>query len=190
LSTTRTFFEQISDHLPDLRRYARALRRQRDQADDLEQDCIERALSKSHFYEEGTNLRAWLFTIMRNIAITQVRREAFRQRSASYYGPHRLGTVEASQDLVVELKESLELTKILSAFERRIVAHMCLHDLGYPETARRNGKPIGTIKSRLSRARQRLRDAVERPDIAGVPAGALARSPSVDRFDDAAQGAA
>jgi len=161
LRPDRTFFEQISQHVPDLRRYARVLRRQRDQADDLEQDCIERALSKSHLYEEGTNLRAWLFTIMRNIAITQMRREAFRQRSALHYGARGSGTVEPSQDLVVELKESIALTNMLTTFERRVVVHMCLDDLGYPETARRTGEPIGTVKSRLSRARKRLRDAAK-----------------------------
>src|SRR5256885_9928009 len=142
MSTDKTFREQISDHLPALRHYARALRRRRDQADDLEQDCIERALSRCHLYEQGTNLRAWLCTIMRNIAITQMRRGAFQERSLSYYGAGWSRTVEARQDRLVELKESIALTKILSAFERRVIKHMCLEDLGYGETARRTGKPV------------------------------------------------
>jgi len=183
LNSARTFIEQISDHVPDLRRYARSLRRQWDQADDLEQDCIERALSKSHLYEEGTNLRAWLITIMRNIAFTQMRREASQQRSALYYGAPRLCTVQANQDLVVELRESIALTRKLPASERRVVAHMCLDDLGYPETSRRTGQAIGTIKSRLSRARRRLRNATKDPGTGRARSGALARRPSVDRGD-------
>jgi RNA polymerase sigma-70 factor (ECF subfamily) len=177
MGTVRTFLEQISGHIPELRRYARTLRRQRDQADDLEQDCIERALGKSHLYQPGTNLRAWLFTIMRNIAITQIRRDAFRRRSTLYYGARSLGIVAASQDVVVELNECLALTKTLTAFERRVVGHMCLDDLSYGETARRIGKPIGTVKSRLSRARQRLRDAVGTP---AIHEGALTPYPAVN----------
>jgi RNA polymerase sigma-70 factor (ECF subfamily) len=165
LSTERDFCEQISAHLPALRRYARTLRRRPDQAEDLEQDCIERALRKSHLFAEGTNLRAWLFTIMRNIAITESRREASQLRSALYYGPHGPGTVRASQDVVVELNETIALSRTLGGFERRVLQHMCLDDLGYDETARRIGRPIGTIKSRLSRARQRLRDAAMNPGI-------------------------
>ena len=163
MGTSPTFLEQITDHVPALRRYARVLRRQQDQAEDLEQDCIERALAKAHLYQPDTNLRAWLFTIMRNLAFTQLRHAAFQQRAMLYYGARTQGTVAASQDLVVELNECIALTKRLSAFERRVVRHMCMDDLSYGETARRTGKPIGTIKSRLSRARQTLRSAVAGP---------------------------
>jgi len=163
LSTERDFRGQISAHLPALRRYARTLRRRPDEAEDLEQDCIERALRKSHLFAEGTNLRAWLFTIMRNIAITESRRVASQQRSTLYYGPHRASVVGARQDLVVELNETIALSQHLTAFERRVLKHMCFDDLGYDETARRIGRPVGTVKSRLSRARQRLRDAATNP---------------------------
>src|SRR5258706_15983467 len=74
---------QIVDHVPALRRYARVLVRTTDQADDLVQDCVERALSRSALYQPDTNLRAWLFTIMRNIAITQTRKEKLRRSYAS-----------------------------------------------------------------------------------------------------------
>src|SRR4051812_43792202 len=85
LSTTPTFCEQVRVHIPKLRAYARVLLRNRDLADDLEQDCLERALAKSHLYEQGTNLRAWLFTIMRNLYITQGRRATVVKRSALNY---------------------------------------------------------------------------------------------------------
>lgn len=180
MNTERPFRDQIGDHLPALRSYARSLRRHRDQADDLEQDCIERALSRSHLFAEGTNLRAWLFTIMRNIFITHGRRDAFRQRSTLHYGARSPGTVQARQDVLVELKESIQLTKMLTVFERRVVEHMCLDDLGYDETSRLTGQPIGTIKSRLSRARQRLRDATARPALGDPTPGTLADYSAVD----------
>ncbi len=175
MNTDRAFSDQITDHIPALRKYARVLRRHQDQADDLTQDCIERALAKSCCYAVGTNLRAWLFTIMRNIFITQLRREAFQQRSKLHYGARSLATVEPRQDVVVELKECIARTSILSAFERRIVRHMCFDDLSYEETARRIGKPIGTIKSRLSRARRTLRASVAQP-----AAGGLAERQTID----------
>jgi RNA polymerase sigma-70 factor (ECF subfamily) len=181
LSSDRNFCDQISDHIPALRRYARSLRQRPDQAEDLEQDCIERALSRSHLYEEGTNLRAWLFTIMRNIAITQARRSASQQRVALYYGPHASGQVGASQDVVVELKETVALCKALTTFERRVLKHMCFDDLGYDETARRIGKPIGTVKSRLSRARQRMRAAVTASDFDVTSCDADVGRPANDR---------
>ena len=163
MRTDQNFRDEVSEHIPALRHYARALRRLPDQAEDLEQDCLERALSRSHLYEPGTNLRAWLFTIMRNIAITQARREAFQQRALVYYGPPRADSVGARQDDVVELHETIALSRTLTTLERRLLEHMCIDDLGYDETARRIGKPVGTVKSRFSRARQRMRNAVRAP---------------------------
>jgi RNA polymerase sigma-70 factor (ECF subfamily) len=181
LTTDPNFHDQVSEHIPALRRYARTLRRRPDQAEDLEQDCIERALSRPHLFAEGTNLRAWLFTIMRNIAITQLRREASQLRLAQYYGLRGPDEVGASQDVVVELKETIALSGKLATFDRRVLEHMCLDDLGYDETARRTGRPVGTIKSRLSRARQRMRDAVTDLEFDGAAAsGARIRRSAID----------
>lgn len=109
---------------------------------------------------------------MRNIAITQSRREASQLRWALYYGPCGPDQVDASQDVVVELKETIALSRKLTTFDRRVLEHMCLDGLNYDETAQRTGRPVGTIKSRLSRARQRMRDAVMNVEIDGAAAGA------------------
>src|SRR5690242_13625374 len=95
---------QIVDHIPALRRYARVLVRTSDQADDLVQDCVERALSRSNLYQADTNLRAWLFTIMRNIAITQTRKDKLRRSYASERMAMDRRAEAPSQNDVVVLK--------------------------------------------------------------------------------------
>src|SRR5689334_3492940 len=76
--TAQTLGEQMIEHVPALRRYALVLVRTGARADDLVQDTLERALSRAQLYQPDTNLRAWLFTIMRNIAVTQARKNRLR----------------------------------------------------------------------------------------------------------------
>lgn len=149
--------DQIIDHIPALRRYARVLARTVDQADDLVQDCVERALSRSNLYQPDTNLRAWLFTIMRNIAITQTRKEKLRRTYASERLAMDRRSEAPSQGDVVVLKDSLRMMKRLSSGEQQAVRLLGLYDLSYEEAAGMSGLPVGTMKSRLSRGRQRLR---------------------------------
>jgi RNA polymerase sigma-70 factor (ECF subfamily) len=156
---------QMVDHIPALRRYARVLVRTSDQADDLVQDCVERALSRAALYQPDTNLRAWLFTIMRNIAITQTRKEKLRRNyAAERLAMDRRADAPSQADSVV-LKASLRMLGKLSAGERQAVTLLGLYDLSYEEAAGVSGLPIGTMKSRLSRGRQRLRALLD-PDEA------------------------
>jgi RNA polymerase sigma-70 factor (ECF subfamily) len=152
---------QIVEHIPALRRYARVLARTSDQADDLVQDCVERALSRSNLYQPDTNLRAWLFTIMRNIAITQTRKDKLRRSFAAEQMLVEHRAAPASQTEVVALKDSFRLMKSLSAGEKQAVALLGVFDLSYEEAAKASGLPVGTMKSRLSRGRQRLRTLME-----------------------------
>lgn len=152
---------QIIEHVPALRRYARVLARTADQADDLVQDCVERALSRANLYQPDTNLRAWLFTIMRNIAITQTRKEKLRRAYASERIAMDRRAEAPAQSNVVALKESLTLIDALSAGEREAVLLLGVQDMSYEEAAAISGLPIGTMKSRLSRGRQRLRGMID-----------------------------
>jgi len=153
--------DQMVEHVPALRRYARVLVRTSDQADDLVQDCIERALSRSTLYQPDTNLRAWLFTIMRNIAITQTRKEKLRRNyAAERLALDRRADAPSQADVVV-LKDSLRMLGRLSSGERQAVTLLGIHDLSYEEAAGLSGLPIGTMKSRLSRGRQRLRSLLD-----------------------------
>ncbi len=165
--------KQVVEHVPALRRYARVLVRTTDQADDLVQDCVERALSRAALYQPDTNLRAWLFTIMRNIAITQTRKEKLRRTYASERMAMDRRSESPSQTDTMVLKDSLRMMGELSSGEQQAVTLLGLYDLSYEEAATLSGLPIGTMKSRLSRGRQRLRELTET-----VPAAAQAQLPA------------
>lgn len=152
---------QVVEHIPALRRYARVLARTADQADDLVQDCVERALSRASLYQPDTNLRAWLFTIMRNIAITQTRKDKLRRAYASERMAMDRRADVAGQIDVVALKDGLRLMQQLSAGEKQAVTLLGVYDMSYEEAAKLSGLPVGTMKSRLSRGRQRLRTMMD-----------------------------
>jgi RNA polymerase sigma-70 factor (ECF subfamily) len=156
---------QIVEHIPALRRYARVLARTSDRADDLVQDCVERALSRSSLYQPDTNLRAWLFTVMRNIAITQTRKEKLRRTYANERIAMERRSEAPSQMDVVALKDSLRLMETLSDGEKQAVTLLGVHDMSYEEAASQSGMPIGTMKSRLSRGRQRLRTMMDPENV-------------------------
>jgi len=156
--------DQIVDHIPALRRYARVLVRTGDRADDLVQDCVERALSRASLYQPDTNLRAWLFTIMRNIAITQTRKDKLRRSYAAERMAMDRRAEAPSQADVVVLKDSLRMLGRLSRGEQQAVTLLGLYDLSYEEAAGLSGLPVGTMKSRLSRGRQRLRALLDPAD--------------------------
>jgi RNA polymerase sigma-70 factor, ECF subfamily len=162
---------QMIEHIPALRRYARVLERTNDKADDLVQDCIERALSKAALYQPDTNLRAWLFTIMRNIAITQVRKDNLRRTYAIERQAMTPRYEAPSQTDTVALKDTLRLMGALSSGEQQAVSLLAIEDLSYEDAANIAGMPVGTMKSRLSRGRQRLRSLVDPTD----------HSPSIDQ---------
>jgi RNA polymerase sigma-70 factor (ECF subfamily) len=155
----------IVEHMPHLRRYARSLSRSADQADDLVQDCVTRALTKFDLYQRDTNLRAWLFTILRNTAFSQARRARVSQAHAARILSTASMATQPTQLDHIALKESLELVKALPARERQAVVLLSVCDLRYGEAARRAGVKEGTMKSRLSRGRAHLRQLADyQPD--------------------------
>jgi len=163
----QTLGEQMIEHVPALRRYALVLVRTGARADDLVQDTLERGLSRAELYQPETNLRAWLFTIMRNIAITQTRKEKLRRSYASERMAMDRRAEAPSQADVVVLKDSLRMMQELSSGEQQAVTLLGLYDLSYEEAANLSGLPVGTMKSRLSRGRQRLRALLDPAEAAG-----------------------
>lgn len=163
---------QVIEHMTVLRRYARVLVRTSDQADDLVQDTVERALARADLYQPGTNLRAWLFTIMRNICITNARKMKLRRTYAAELMSLERHLSPAAQDDVVMLKESLALVQHLSPGEQQAVTLLGIQDLSYEASAEIAELPVGTMKSRLSRGRQRLRTMIEGATPAGDTATA------------------
>jgi RNA polymerase sigma-70 factor (ECF subfamily) len=140
--------------IPRLRRYARALVGDRAAADDLVQDTLERAWAKLHLFRRGTDLRAWLFTVMHNVHVNQVR--AARPTDALDDEMPELAQRAAQGDalLVRDLERALAA---LPAAQREVLLLVALEDLSYEEAARVLGIPIGTVMSRLARAREKLR---------------------------------
>ncbi|VTU20476.1 Sigma-W factor [Variovorax sp. SRS16] len=148
----------LVDHIPSLRRYARALTGDAWSADDLVQDTLERACSKWRLWIVGTDLRAWLFTLMHNLFASQLRRARPRSTVDVDEVAHELRSVEGHHDQAIDLQRCLLL---LPEDQRAVLLLVALEDLSYAQVAKVLAIPVGTVMSRLSRARVRLQDLME-----------------------------
>ncbi len=155
----------IAQHITRLRRYARALTGDRNAADDLVQDTLERALSRLHLWREGSDLRAWLFTIMHNIYVNQTR-SRMRHLLESLDEPSA-DALQAREPDWAELRDIDDALARLPAEQRAVLLLVGLEQFTYEEAARVLDIPLGTVMSRLSRGRDRLRLV-----LAGVPKAA------------------
>lgn len=149
------FATQAMQYIPRLRRYARALTGDASAADDLVQDALERALVKQSLWREGTDLRAWLFTVMHNVFVNQV-------RSAAVSRTVQLDDSIADQPQPqstdrLEIRDLDAALQALPEEQRAVVLLVGLEQMTYDEAARVLDVPIGTVMSRLSRGRERLR---------------------------------
>jgi RNA polymerase sigma-70 factor (ECF subfamily) len=143
-------------HIPRLRRYARALTGDRGRADDLVQDTLERALKKFHLWQPGSDLRAWLFTIMHNVYVNQVRANSAAVITALDDETVQLA-MRATQSDRLEVRDLQVALLRVPEEQREVLLMVGLEQMTYEETAGVLGIPIGTVMSRLSRARERLR---------------------------------
>ncbi|NMG33535.1 sigma-70 family RNA polymerase sigma factor [Azoarcus sp. TTM-91] len=140
--------------IPRLRRYARALTGDATRADDLVQDTLERALNKWRLWRPG-NLRNWLLTTMHHVFINQLATENRLQYRDAAELPET--PVAPTQGDGLALRDLGRALQALPADQREILLLVGLEDLSYEEAARIVGIPPGTVMSRLSRARGRLR---------------------------------
>jgi RNA polymerase sigma-70 factor, ECF subfamily len=156
------FRSQLTAELPHLRRFSRALVGDAAVADDLVQDCLERALVKSHLYDPARPLRAWLYAVLRNLYISSLRRD------------HRSAVVKSVDDLTggegstpADQEERLSVALIAEALDRlpqqhrEVIVLVALEEMSYRDAAEITGVPIGTVMSRLSRARGSLQQILE-----------------------------
>jgi RNA polymerase sigma-70 factor (ECF subfamily) len=157
---------RIVELIPRLRRYARALVGERAAADDLVQDTLERALNKFHLWKRGTDLRAWLFTVMHNVHVNKARG---RREFAALEGEALDLPARGAQESALEARDLERALAQLPAEQREVLLLVVLEDMSYDEAARALGIPIGTVMSRLSRGRERLRGLME----GTAPAGRL-----------------
>jgi len=150
--------QSLIELIPRLRRYARALVGDRSTADDLVQDTLERAWSKLHLYRHGTDLRAWLFTVMHNVHVNRLR--AARPTDPLEDDMPEL-TQRATQGDALVVRDLERGIAALPLAQREVLLLVALEDLSYDETARALDIPIGTVMSRLARAREKLRTLMQ-----------------------------
>jgi len=155
--------QSIVELIPRLRRYARALAGDRNAADDLVQDTLERAWSKLHLYRRGTDLRAWLFTVMHNVYVNQ-RRAARPGSPLDEEMPELAQPARETEGLV--LRDLDAAIRRLPPDQREVLLLVALEDMSYSEAAGALEVPIGTVMSRLARAREKLRAM-----LSGLPPG-------------------
>ncbi len=156
-STEAEIYRSIEAEIPRLRRYARALTRDVAAADDLVQDCLARALGKLHLWQEGTDLRAWLFTILHNQYVNQVRRAVREGAAVGLSETEPMLTRAPDQGKRLELRDLDRGLARLPEQQRAVVLLVGLEGMRYEEVAELLDIPVGTVRSRLSRGREALR---------------------------------
>jgi RNA polymerase sigma-70 factor (ECF subfamily) len=148
---------RIAAEIPRLRRYARSLTRDVTAADDLVQDCLTRALAKVHLWQEGTDLRAWLFTILHNQYVNQVRRAVREGTAVALSDAEPVLTSAPNQGKRLELRDLERALAKLPEEQRSALLLVGMEGMRYEEVADILAVPVGTIRSRLSRGREALR---------------------------------
>ncbi|ROR34651.1 sigma-70 family RNA polymerase sigma factor [Inmirania thermothiophila] len=150
---------QLVAHIPRLRRYARALVGDPEAADDLVQDTLERALTRLNRFRPGTDLRAWLFTIMHNLYVSALRR--YHRRPLHHAFEEGREGVPGGQEDSLRLDELEAALARLPSAQREVLLLVVLEGMRYEEVAAVLEIPLGTVMSRLYRARERLRRLLE-----------------------------
>jgi RNA polymerase sigma-70 factor (ECF subfamily) len=167
---------QVEPMIPALRRYARGLVRDRETADDIVQDCLERVVM-NWSRRRDDNARSWVFAILHNLAVNRIRQDARRADLVTLeMMPEATASVEAAQDRTLFGQDVLAAIDRLPPDYRSILLLVAVEDLSYAEAATVLDVPVGTIMSRLSRAREQLRNILE-----ANPPGAAATGPFIRR---------
>ncbi len=159
--------------IPALRRYARALLREPAAADDLVQDCLERVISRWHQRREGGDTSAWVFTILHNLAINRLRQRKRRGHVVELGDVH--DAVFAQPALQEEGLRHRDLQQALAALpdeQRSVLLLVTVEQLSYADTARVLDIPLGTVMSRLARARERLSRMMDGQNVVALRAPA------------------
>lgn len=151
------FARLLQNEIPRLRRYARALARDAVRADDLVQSCLVRAIAKEHLWEPGTDLRAWLFTILHNQNVNEVRRSVREGVAVAVEDVAPVLTAAPRAGACLQLRDLERAIRLLPEEQRQVILLVGLEGMRYEEVAAVLDIPIGTVRSRLSRGREMLR---------------------------------
>lgn len=156
-SSQQSFKREMLSALPNLRAFAMSLIRSRDRADDLVQDTIMKAWAKQESYQQGTNMRAWLVTILRNEFYSQIRKSGRELQDTDGTYTAKL-SVAPAQHGSVDLRDFRVALEKLPEDQREAILLIGASGFSYEEAAEICNCPVGTIKSRVSRARLRLQE--------------------------------
>ncbi|MDE1147634.1 MAG: sigma-70 family RNA polymerase sigma factor [Azospirillaceae bacterium] len=171
----KDMMQLVEPLIPPLRRYARALVRDAATADDLVQDCLERAITRWHQRRADGDARTWLFTILHNLAVSHIRQN--RRRGGQVALDDAVAEPALSrpptQEDALRHADLLRALDTLPEDQRAVLLLVSVEDLSYAEAARVLDIPIGTVMSRLARAREKLAQHME-----GEPAGATIHRPN------------
>lgn len=163
--------EEIADHVRSLRRYALVLTRNGDEAEDLVQEALTKALSGARLFAPERDLRVWLFSILHNAHISRLRRKRTAFNAKPYLAQE--DSRPASQLAHMELRQVLDCLEKLPDDQRRAVALVGLESMTYAQAAKVLGVPMGTLMSRLARGREALRRMTDGPAEAEIAASGL-----------------
>jgi len=172
---------RLAQFIPRLRRYARVLAGDAASADDLVQDTLERALEKLHLYRAGTDLRAWLFTMMHNLRVDKLRATGAVEVLGVLGAQMPEREQRAPQDDALLMRDLDRAVARLPEEQRAVLLLVTLEGMSYGEVAGALAIPVGTVMSRLCRARTKLRAALlvqakPRSAEAGLPDRQVRRS--------------
>jgi RNA polymerase sigma-70 factor (ECF subfamily) len=180
MPSTDEFKDGLLDNLPHLRAFARMLARDQVFAEDLVQDTMMQALAKRSQFRPGTNLRGWLTIILRNRFYNEMRRSS-RKSEISVEQLGEIVAVNGNQEVNLEIRDFYRVFGTLPAAQREALALVGASGFSYEEAASIAGCPTGTMKSRVSRARLELGQALN-----GIKAPA-ARQIEVAKFHEASR---
>lgn len=153
---------EIEHEMPHLRSFARYLAKNTSDADDLVQECLVRAIANQHQYQPGTNLRAWLTTILRNAFYNTCRKRKREREALSEQAIAADQKSAPNQEDVIALHEVQSAWTSLSPNHRKVLTMIGIEGMSYQEVAKRTGVSVGTVKSRTSRARHHLSEITAR----------------------------
>jgi RNA polymerase sigma-70 factor (ECF subfamily) len=168
--------DELVKWIPNLRAFALSLTQSAQHSDDLVQDTLVKALSNLDKFEMGTNLRAWLFTILRNSFYNEIRHKKYRQTTTLDEIDPGAIDLRATQEKYIEFQDVLKGLSRLVPEQREAIILIAAEGLSYEEAAAICKCPVGTVKSRLSRARRRLEEYANGETAMPEPYDALHRS--------------
>lgn len=157
--------QDLTLEMPRLEKFAMRLTRNTHDAQDLVQTTVLRAMEKKHLFQEGTDLFKWTSKMMYNLFVSAYRRKV---KFETQYDPESFiekESISAPQDIQVKFSKVKEAMNSLSKEHREVMIMVCIQGMLYKDVAKELGVPVGTIRSRLSRAREQLQTLIDTPTV-------------------------